>query len=62
MNVLAGALIKFVKGFVVRYLGTEVLEKLLIILLKAVVDRTDSKIDDKIYNAVFDKVDVKESK
>lgn len=44
---------KFIKFFVIKYFGTQAIEKIVIILLGALVKRTDSKVDDKIYHAVF---------
>ena len=48
--------IAFIKNFVTKYLGTEGIEKILIILLKDLVKRTGSKIDDNIFNEFFNKV------
>ena len=48
--------ITFIKNFILKYLGTAGLEKILILLLKALVNRTGSKIDDNIFNELFDKV------
>jgi len=48
--------IKFIKSFILKYLGTEGIEKILIILLKDLVKRTGSKIDDNIFNEFFNKV------
>jgi len=52
-------LLNFIKSFAVKYFGTEALERLILLLLKAVVERTDSKLDDEIYNAVFEKTNTK---
>lgn len=51
MNVV----IKFLKYFICKWFGTIAIEKIVIILLKELVERTDSKVDDKIYQAVFGK-------
>lgn len=48
--------IKFIKNFVLKYLGTVGLEKILILLLKNLVARTSSKIDDEIFNELFNKI------
>ena len=47
--------LKFIKYFVGKWLGTLAIEKIVIILLKELVKRTDSKIDDEIYDAIFKK-------
>ena len=57
MNKIAGMVIKFFKNFFIKYLGTRVLEKIVILLLGELVKRTNSKIDDKIYKIVFEEVD-----
>ena len=49
MNVV----IKFLKYFICKWFGTIAIEKIVIILLKELVKRTDSKIDDEIYDAIF---------
>lgn len=46
-------ILKFIKYFVGKWLGTLAIEKIVIILLKELVKRTDSKIDDEIYDAIF---------
>lgn len=56
MSKIAGAILGFIKKFIVKYLGTLVLEKIVILLLGELVKRTDSDIDDKIYDIVFNKV------
>lgn len=45
--------IKFLKFFIIKYFGTATVEKIVIIGLKELVKRTDSKIDDQIFHAVF---------
>ncbi|MCI7187570.1 MAG: hypothetical protein MR995_05450 [Fusobacterium mortiferum] len=57
MSKIAGMIINFLKNFLIKYLGTLVLEKILILLLEELVKRTDSDIDDKIYKIVFEKVE-----
>ena len=51
MNVV----IKFLKYFICKWFGTVAIEKIVIILLKELVKRTDSKVDDEVYKAIFDK-------
>ena len=55
MSKIAGMIINFLKNFLIKYLGTLVLEKVVILLLEELVKRTDSDIDDKIYKIVFEK-------
>jgi hypothetical protein len=57
MSKIAGMIINFLKNFLIKYLGTLVLEKILILLLEELVKRTDSDIDDKIYKIVFEDMD-----
>lgn len=47
--------LKFIKYFVGKWLGTLAIEKIVIILLKELVKRTDSKVDDEIFKAIFEK-------
>ncbi len=49
-------IVTFVKNFLCKYLGTVVIERIIIILLEELVKRSESKIDDKIYKAVFERV------
>ena len=49
-------IVSFIKKFICKYLGTVVIEKIIIILLEELVKRTESKIDDKIYKAIFERV------
>lgn len=51
MNVV----LKFLKYFICKWFGTVAIEKIVIILLKELVKRTDSKVDDEIFKAIFDK-------
>lgn len=48
-------LIKFFTGFIAKYFTTIAIEKIVIILLGALVKRTESKIDDEIFEEVFKK-------
>ena len=50
-------IINFLKYFISKWLGTKAIEKVLIVVLKELVKRTESKIDDKIYEAVFGKLE-----
>ena len=61
MSKIVGIIIKFFKNFLIKYLGTLVLEKILILLLEELVKRTDSDIDDKIYKIVFEKTEIKKT-
>ena len=47
--------LKFIKYFVGKWLGTLAIEKIVIILLRELVKRTDSKVDDEIFKAIFEK-------
>lgn len=47
--------LKFIKYFVGKWLGTLAIEKIVIILLRELVKRTDSKVDDEVFKAIFDK-------
>lgn len=53
MNII----IKFLKYFICKWFGTLAVEKIVIILLKELVKRTDSKVDDEVFKAVFDKTE-----
>lgn len=53
MNVI----IKFLKYFICKWFGTIAVEKIVIILLGELVKRTDSKIDDEIYQEVLKKTE-----
>ena len=59
MSKIAGVIIRFFKNFIVKYLGTLVLEKIVILLLGELVKRTDSDIDDKVYRIVFEKTEIR---
>ena len=54
---IMAVVLKFLKYFVGKWLGTLAIEKIVIILLKELVKRTDSKIDDEVFKAIFDKTD-----
>lgn len=57
MNLLAQGILKFFKGFLLKYLSTVVLEKLVIEVLGILVHKTESKVDDEIYNTIFNKIE-----
>ena len=46
-------ILKFLKFFIIKYFGTATVEKLVIIGLSELVKRTDSKVDDELFHAVF---------
>ena len=48
---------KFLKYLISRWFGTKAMEKVVITALGELVKRTESKIDDKIYEAVFGKLE-----
>ena len=50
-------IINFLKYFISKWLGTKAIEKVLIVVLKELVKRTESKIDDRIYEVVFGKLE-----
>lgn len=47
--------ISFLKHFICKWFGTIAIEKIVIILLRELVKRTDSKVDDEVFKAIFDK-------
>lgn len=47
--------IKFATGFIAKYFTTMAIEKIVIILLGALVKRTESRVDDELFKAVFNK-------
>lgn len=53
---MEGLIIGFIKNFLLKYLSTIAIEKILIIILGRLVKATDSDIDDEIFEAVFEKV------
>ena len=61
MSKIAGMIINFLKNFLIKYLGTLLFEKVVILLLEELVKRTDSDIDDKIYKIVFEKTEIKKT-
>lgn len=52
---MVNIIIKFLKFFIIKYFGTAAVEKIVIILLRELVRRTDSKVDDEIFESVFNK-------
>lgn len=54
--------IAFLKKFICKYLGSVAIEKIIVVLLGELVKRTDSDIDDKIYEIVFKSVTKDENK
>lgn len=55
-----GVVLLFLKKFVVKYFTSLALEKVVIIFLKELVKRTDSKVDDELFEAVFNQTKVGE--
>lgn len=53
-------ILAFFKNFIIKYFSSIALEKMVIILLKALVKRTDSKVDDELFEAVFGKINKEE--
>ena len=45
--------LKFLKYFAAKWLGTVAVEKVVIIFLEELAKRTDSKVDDKLIHAIF---------
>lgn len=54
-------ILTFIKNFVLKYFSSIALEKIVIILLGALVKRTDSKIDDELFKAVFGKTSLEKT-
>lgn len=52
-----GIVLKFFTGMICKYFTTVAIEKIIIALIKEGVKRTDSKLDDEIFEAVFGKLD-----
>lgn len=50
-------ILNFVLGFAKKYFTTIVIEKIIIVMVKEAVKRTDSKVDDEIYEAIFGKIE-----
>lgn len=48
--------IRFLTGFITKFFTTIAIEKIVIILLGALVKATDSKVDDELFEAVFNKI------
>lgn len=57
---MGAIVVKFLKYFICKWLGTKAVEKVLIITLGELVKRTDSDIDDKIFEAIFGKLGVED--
>ncbi|HBJ79715.1 MULTISPECIES: hypothetical protein [Fusobacterium] len=57
---MGAIVVKFLKYFICKWLGTKAVEKVLIITLGELVKRTDSDIDDKIFEAIFGKQGVED--
>lgn len=55
-----GVVLLFLKKFVVKYFTSLALEKIVIIFLRELVKRTDSKVDDELFKAVFNQTKVGE--
>ena len=58
---MTGIIVNFIKFFICKWIGTTAVEKIVIVLLKELVKRTDSKVDDEIYEAIFGKIDENET-
>lgn len=52
--------ISFLKYFICKWFGTIAIEKIVIILLRELVKRTDSKVDDEMFKAIFEKTSEEE--
>lgn len=48
--------LKFLTGFAMKFLTTTAIENVVLILLEKLVNKTESKVDDEIYQAVFKKI------
>lgn len=46
-------ILKFLKYFAAKWLGTIAVEKVVIIFMEELAKRTDSDVDDKIIHAIF---------
>lgn len=55
-----GVVLLFLKKFVVKYFTSLALEKIVVIFLRELVKRTDSKVDDELFEAVFNQTKVGE--
>ena len=55
-----GVVLLFLKKFVIKYFTSLALEKIVIIFLRELVKRTDSKVDDELFEAVFNQTKVGE--
>lgn len=52
---MVNVIINFLKFFICKWFSTIAVEKMVIILLKELVRRTDSKVDDELFEAIFNK-------
>lgn len=57
MGKILEVIIKFIKYFICKWFVTPAIEKIVILLLEELVKRTDSKLDDKIYQSVFEGIE-----
>ena len=48
-------IISFITSFIIKYFTGPAIEKMVLILIKKLVENTDSKVDDELYEAVFKK-------
>lgn len=48
-------IISFITTFIIKYFTGPAIEKMVLILIKKLVEHTDSKVDDELYEAVFKK-------
>lgn len=51
MNLVIG----FITSFIIKWFTGPAIEKIVLILIKKLVEHTDSKVDDELYEAVFKK-------
>jgi hypothetical protein len=49
--------LSFAKTFILKFFTTKAIEKMVIITLKELVKRTESKVDDALFEAVFGKME-----
>ena len=50
-----GFAISFITSFMIKYFTRQALEKVVLILLKKLVECTESKVDDEMYRDIFEK-------
>lgn len=53
MNIILG----FMTAFIIKYFTSPAIEKIILILLKRLVESTSSNIDNEIYDAFFKKIE-----